>query len=268
MLAFIYWDVSPEIVDLGFIALRWYGILFALAFLAAHNILTRVYRIEKCPLQDLESFTIYVIIATIAGARLGHCLFYEPEKFLPHPLEIFKIWEGGLASHGAAIGILFGVYYYSRKNPRYNYLWLLDRIVITIALAGCFIRIGNLMNSEIIGKPSTVSWAFIFKNVDNFPRHPAQLYESITCLILFLVLLAFYNKKRERTTEGSLFGIFMTVVFTLRFLFEFLKENQVEFESSLSLNMGQILSIPLVFIGLATLLNAYKIINFRLNKYL
>lgn len=265
MFIHIYWDISPEIIDFGFATLRWYGLLFAIAFLVAHSILSKIFVLEKYPLKDLDSLTIYIAIGTIAGARLGHCIFYEPDIYLPDPLRIFKIWEGGLASHGAAIGILLAAYYYCRNFPRYDYFWLLDRLVITISLAGFFIRLGNLMNSEIIGIPTDLPWAFIFANIDMIPRHPAQLYEAASCLFLFFTLRFIYYKRKEETPEGSLLGIFMLVVFSLRFFFEFFKEDQVRFEEDLTFNMGQILSIPMIIVGFIILLGSYKIIKLKLN---
>ncbi|MCS6968200.1 MAG: prolipoprotein diacylglyceryl transferase [Cytophagales bacterium] len=249
-LLFIHWNADPEIFSIGPFTIRWYGLLFALGFFIGQFIMAHIYRLEGKPQADLEKLLLYMIISTVVGARLGHCLFYQPDYYLAHPIDILKIWEGGLASHGAAIGILLGLWLYSRKRPDQPYIWLLDRIVIVVALGGGLIRIGNLMNSEIIGKPTTLPWAFIFHKVDELPRHPAQLYEAISCLILFTILYRIYMKYKEKTPQGRLFGIFVWVVFGLRIGYEFIKENQVPFEENLPLNMGQLLSIPLVAIGL------------------
>ena len=189
LIAFIEWSVTPEIFHLGPVSVRWYGLLFAMAFVAGYFIMTWIFKKEGKPQPDLEQLSVYMIFGTVIGARLGHCLFYNPAYYLSNPIEIFKVWEGGLASHGAAIGILIAVYLFSKKKKNYSFLWIIDRIVIVVALAGTFIRLGNLFNSEIIGKPTDVSWAFIFTAVDDLPRHPTQLYESIAYFIIFLILL-------------------------------------------------------------------------------
>jgi prolipoprotein diacylglyceryl transferase len=200
-----------------------------------------------------------MIFGTVIGARLGHCLFYNPEYYLSNPIEIFKVWEGGLASHGAAIGILTAIYLFAKKKKNYPMLWTLDRIVIVVALAGTFIRLGNLFNSEIIGTPTEVSWAFVFTAVDDIPRHPAQLYESIAYFIIFLILLFIYYKGIEKNKNGLLFGLFLLLVFTFRFFVEFLKENQSGFEESLVLNMGQLLSIPFVIVGIVFIIKSFNL---------
>jgi len=258
LLAFIEWSVSPEIFHLGPISVRWYGFLFAMAFVAGYFIMTWVFNKEGRPRTDLEQLSVYMIFGTVIGARLGHCLFYNPEYYLSNPIEIFKVWEGGLASHGAAIGILTAIYLFSKKKKNYPMLWTLDRVVIVVALAGTFIRLGNLFNSEIIGRPTDVSWAFIFTAVDNIPRHPAQLYESIAYLIIFLILLFLYYKGIEKNKSGLLFGIFLVLVFTFRFFVEFVKENQSGFEETMVLNMGQILSIPFVLAGIVFITKSFK----------
>lgn len=258
---FITWDVSPELFNLGFLTIRWYGVLFALGFLAAQYFMTKMYKIEQKPEKEVDSLTIYMIAGTVLGARLGHCLFYEPEYYLVRPLEILKVWEGGLASHGAAAGIILTVYIFARNYNR-PFLWLLDRIVIIVPLVGAFIRTGNLMNSEIVGKATDLPWGFIFKQNFEFeqvPRHPSQLYEAISCVFLFLFLWWIYQKNKGNIPHGRLFGIHTIILFSLRFFYEFLKENQVDFEGNLTLNMGQILSIPLVLAGVFLLLRSYKV---------
>ena len=258
LLAFIEWSVSPEIFHLGPVSVRWYGFLFAMAFIAGYFIMTWVFKKESRPQPDLEQLSVYMIFGTVIGARLGHCLFYNPEYYLANPIEILKVWEGGLASHGAALGILSALYLFSKKKKNYPMLWTLDRIVIVVALAGTFIRLGNLFNSEIIGRPTEVSWAFIFTAVDNIPRHPAQLYESIAYFVIFLILLFMYYKGIEKNKTGLLFGLFLVLVFTFRFFIEFLKENQSGFEAGMTLNMGQILSIPFVFTGFIFIARSFK----------
>jgi len=250
LVAFIEWSVSPEIFHIGSITVRWYGFLFAMAFVAGYMIMTWVFKKEGRPQADLEQLSVYMIFGTIIGARLGHCLFYNPVYYLSNPIEIFKVWEGGLASHGAAIGIITAIYIFAKKKKKYNMLWTLDRIVIVVALAGTFIRLGNLFNSEIIGKPTEVAWAFIFTAVDDIPRHPAQLYESIAYFIIFLILLFIYHKGFAKNKDGLLFGLFLIFVFTFRFFVEFLKENQSSFEAGMTFNMGQLLSIPFVVAGI------------------
>ncbi|MCW8803612.1 MAG: prolipoprotein diacylglyceryl transferase, partial [Ignavibacteriaceae bacterium] len=233
LLAFIEWSVSPEIFHLGPVSVRWYGFLFAIAFVAGYFIMTWVFKKDNRPQTDLEQLSVYMIFGTVIGARLGHCLFYNPSYYLSNPIEILKVWEGGLASHGAALGILTAIYLFSNKNKKYSMLWVLDRVVIVVALAGTFIRLGNLFNSEIIGKPTDVSWAFIFTAVDYIPRHPAQLYESIAYLIIFVILFFIYHKGIEKNRSGLLFGLFLVLVFTFRFFIEFVKENQSGFEAGM-----------------------------------
>lgn len=261
MISYIIWDVNPEIFTIpqllgsGPFPVRWYGLLFAAGFLIGQQIMIRVFKNEKKPLEDIDALTLYMVISTVVGARVGHFLFYEPEVLFKNPLEVILPPYAGLASHGAVVGIIIGLFLYSksRKLTGQTFLWVADRMVIVIALAGSFIRLGNLMNSEIVGRPTDVPWGFIFmKNTEflQIPRHPAQLYESISCFILFFVLLGLWNKFKEKTPRGLLLGVFFVWVFTLRFLYEFLKENQEAFEANYALNMGQILSIPVVILGL------------------
>ncbi|MCS7004887.1 MAG: prolipoprotein diacylglyceryl transferase [Cytophagales bacterium] len=255
----IIWDVSPEIFSIGNFAIRWYGLLFALGFLVGQNMMMRFYKWEGKNEKDVEVLTLYMVIATVVGARLGHCLFYQPDIYLADPIQILYIWEGGLASHGAAIGIMIAIWLYTKKFPDQPYLWLFDRLVIPVALGGCFIRIGNLMNSEIVGKPTDLPWGFIFvRNQENFPRHPAQLYEAIFYFFTFLFLRAYYIKYKEKTPQGKIFGMFFVLVFGFRFLVEFLKKEQVDFEQSMLLNMGQLLSLPFIGLGIWLLRRAKK----------
>ncbi len=267
MLAYIVWDANPVLFSIdafnlfGFqfpqFEIRWYGLLFAAGFLIGMQIMTRIFRQEGKPQEDLDALLIYMVISTVLGARIGHYLFYEPEVLFRNPLEVILPPYRGLASHGATIGILTALWLYSRRKSSrltgQTFLWTTDRIVIAVALAGACIRLGNLMNHEIVGLPTTVPWGFIFKYNNEFPvgvpRHPAQLYEALSCLTLFFILLAMWNRMRAKTPRGLLLGIFLIWIFGLRFLFEYLKENQVAFENTLPLNMGQILSIPAVLIG-------------------
>lgn len=361
-LNYIIWNGSPEIFSVGSFSLRWYGLLFALGFLISQQILYYIFKKEGKPEKDVDTLTIYMIVATIVGARLGHVIFYQPELFIENPLSIFLPFEfsptfrftglQGLASHGGAFGILFALWLYARKKrPGQNYMQVLDRIVIVTALTGALIRFGNYFNSEIIGKPTESGYGIVFasnitdliksdgyvedvtyvaidsvtagtpyqpvkilltfkkdeqyteEQLQNYlggrvqsmlsfntgvtehlyqegslryrlgkegeryeavlytnviPRHPSQLYESASCVVLFLFLFFLWNRQKEKLPEGMLFGIFLVVCFGLRFLYEFLKENQVAFEEDMPLNMGQILSIPLVIAGLIILFKSLK----------
>lgn len=247
-LASITWTVDPEIFSLGIIDIRWYGLLFALGFVVGYYIMAWIFRREKVDIKILDSLTTYMVISTVIGARLGHVLFYEPATYFAHPLDIIKIWEGGLASHGAAIGILIALWLFGRayKKP---WLWTVDRIVIVTALAGAFIRMGNLMNSEIYGHATSLPWAFIFASDDNIPRHPTQIYEALCYVATFFFLLHKYRRTAAQPM-GRIFGWFLICIFGSRFFIEFLKEPQVMFEQTMALNMGQLLSIPFVIGGI------------------
>jgi phosphatidylglycerol---prolipoprotein diacylglyceryl transferase len=251
LLQYIHWNVNPEIFP-GILPVRWYGLLFAGAFVAGYFVLIRIFKNEfkntKQATEMLDKLAMYTLIATVIGARLGHTLFYEPAYYLANPLEILMVWQGGLASHGAAIGILIGVWLYSKKI-RKPYLWSLDRLVIVVALGGAFIRTGNLMNSEIYGHATNLPWAFVFNN-DGIPRHPTQIYEALSYLAIFIFLYKFYWTKNGKPTEGYIFGMFLILLFAARFFIEFLKEVQVNFEEGMALNMGQWLSIPFIIAGL------------------
>jgi phosphatidylglycerol:prolipoprotein diacylglycerol transferase len=361
LFSYVIWNASPEIFSLGWFSLRWYGLLFAAGFLLSQQVLYYIFRKEGKPESDVDSLTIYMVIATILGARLGHVIFYQPELFLSDPLSIILPFEfspfrftglQGLASHGGAFGILFALWLYSRKKkPGQNYLQVLDRIVIVVAITGALIRFGNFFNSEIIGKPSNNPLSVVFVNrvtesiegkkdspvqyvkvernnelpegahgrvpvfiyvvfkpgvdqskakayiesdvqyfinyydeyIDNqgsvikykadidgdgnyiarvstfgIARHPAQLYEAVSCVVLFLILFLIWNRKKENTPTGLIFGVFMVVLWSLRFAYEFLKEDQVAFEKGMTLNMGQILSIPLFIAGVFILIWALR----------
>lgn len=380
-LNYIVWDPNPEIFSIGSWEMRWYGLLWAVGFLIGQQVMFYIYRKEDKPERDVEALTIIMVIATILGARLGHVLFYEPDKYLSNPLSILKVWEGGLASHGAAIGILLAIYVYvnyviridfgtfeikKRKRPGQNYLWVVDRLVIVVALIGGLIRLGNFVNSEIVGIESNSDYGVVFARdaeqmlklysqgaveevdaskvdtdtsprsespllanvgpgatpenpvklevtfvrgiseedaraiiendftrafsqsdrlqedlrlpegglnytinqnrgivtaeilTEGIPRHPAQLYEAFSSLLIFVALFLLWKRKKEKTPPGMIFGIFLIVLFGLRFLYEFIKENQVDFEDELTLNMGQILSIPLVLAGIIILVRSFQ----------
>lgn len=263
MLLSILWDIDPEIFKIGPIAVRWYGLLFALGFLLGYYLVEKMFKKDGIQLEWLDKLFLYTMIATVVGARLGHVFFYGWEFYSQHPAEIIKIWRGGLASHGATIGILVALWFYSKKVSKKSMLWILDYVVIPVALAGCFIRLGNLMNSEIIGTQTHSEWGVQFIRASIYepraPRHPAQLYESICYLISFAVLSFMYWKTNAKQYRGRLFGAFFVMIFTARFFIEFIKENQEAFEQGMTLNMGQLLSIPFVLIGLFFFIRSFKI---------
>jgi len=257
-LLIIPWDANPEIFRIGPIAVRWYGLLFASSFLFGYIIINKMFRNENLSDALLDRLTVYMALGTIIGARLGHCLFYEPSYYLKHPLEIFAIWHGGLASHGAGIGILLSIWLFVRKEKK-DYAWAMDRIAIVVALSGFLIRMGNLMNSEIYGVETTVPWGFVFlRNNEVAPKHPTQIYEGLAYLLIFFLLYRIYWKNKGSHVQGSLISLFLILVFTARFFIEFVKEDQVGFEATMKLNMGQLLSIPFVLIGIVTLYLSYK----------
>lgn len=260
----IVWDVHPEAFTIPFIdwPVRWYGLLFVAGLLGAQYIMFHVFEAEGYDKRHVENLTIYVVLGTILGARLGHVFFYDASYYLSHPGEILMIWKGGLASHGGAIGILTAIWLFGRKY-KFGFLWLMDRLVLAVCFTGACIRVGNLMNHEIIGIVTDVPWAFQFlraypPEMAMEPRHPAQLYEAVYCLIILAIIYPIWRKKKAALSEGFLFGLFMVLLFTLRFLDEFLKENQEAFEDSLPINMGQILSIPFVIAGIFLIFRSQK----------
>lgn len=260
MLAYIYWNPSPVAFSLGPLQIRWYGLLFALPFVIGYFLMRDFYKKEKQASTYLDTLLTYVVLGAIIGARLGHCLFYEPEVYLRDPVRILKIWEGGLASHGGALGVILALWLYSCKTHQ-SFWWTTDRVAILVGMAGASIRLGNVMNSEIIGKPTDLPWAFIFARVDKIPRHPTQLYESLAYLLIFFLMLYLYHRflyKNRIIPPGYFVGLFLILVFTVRFFIEFLKEPQVGFEQNLPLNMGQLLSIPFIIFGLWLVLRKHK----------
>ncbi|MDZ7774886.1 MAG: prolipoprotein diacylglyceryl transferase [Bacteroidales bacterium] len=259
VISYIDWTVNPEIFNAEFtlplvgevqLAVRYYGVLFAMGFVLGYYIMLRFFKKEQLDVILLDQLATYMIVATIIGARLGHVLFYQPDYYFAHPSEILKIWHGGLASHGAAIGIIIALWMFAKKTKR-SFLWTIDRIVVMVALAGALIRTGNLMNSEIYGKATDVPWAFVFSVTDRMevPRHPTQIYEALAYLATFVFLYWYYHHKESKPPQGILLGWFFVLIFGFRFIVEFFKAPQVGFESDLMLNMGQILSIPFVILG-------------------
>ncbi|MFP4527668.1 MAG: prolipoprotein diacylglyceryl transferase [Candidatus Kapaibacterium sp.] len=250
LIASIYWDASPEFFSVGPITVRWYGLLFALGFAIGYQILWWMFRREGHSQKELDTLTVYMVAATIIGARLGHCFFYNPDYYLANPMKILMIWEGGLASHGAAIGIVLGVWIFAATNKRATFLWTADRLLVPVALAAAFVRLGNFMNSEILGHPADVPWAVVFASYDSVPRHPAQLYEAISYIAIFVFLLLYYKKHGEKTPRGILAGMFLILLFSARFFLEFFKMQQADFAPPLGIQMGQWLSIPFIITGI------------------
>jgi phosphatidylglycerol---prolipoprotein diacylglyceryl transferase len=266
---FITWDVKPELIE-GWKTPNLYGLLFVLGLILAFFVSKRLYKRDNMSEESLDKLVMYMVIATIVGARLGHVFFYGPyfdhidvngvfqRGYFSHPLDIFKVWEGGLASHGGILAIVIASYFYSKRVVKKSWLWTMDRLAAPGAIAGCFIRLGNLVNSEIVGEPSNAPWAFSFpyywndvlKEYDPTPRHPAQLYEALCYLAIFGLMLFLIYKKDMLKSEGKVFGWFMIVLFSARFLVEFIKIGQAERDAGLFLNTGQWLSIPFILVGI------------------
>ena len=261
----VNWNIDPVIFKIGAFQLRWYSILFVSGFILGWYIMKSFFKREGIKTELLDPMLYMLLICTIVGARLGHCLFYQPDYYLGSWQgfwEIFMPWKGGLASHGGTIAILLGIWWYASRYGRKNgfdYVWVIDHLVIPVAFAACFIRLGNLFNSEIYGAPTDLPWGFVFeRNGETVPCHPTQLYEAGTYLLLGIVLMWLYWKKLDKMYRGTFVGIFLIVCFGSRFLIEFIKNDQVEFEADMLLNMGQILSIPFVLLGIGFLVYAYK----------
>ena len=265
MNAILNWDVNPVIVMItDSFPLKYYGALFASGLLLGYYIVRNIYKKENISLENLDSLLVYVIVGTILGARLGHCLFYEPDYFFKHPIEILLpiqkiggvykfVGFQGLASHGGTIGVLIAIILYCKKF-KVNFLWLLDRMAIGVPVTAAFIRFGNFMNSEIYGKPTNGNWGVVFQRDDLIPRHPTQLYEAFSYLLIFGILFFMFKSERIKQTKGIIFGCFLTLLFLARFIIEFFKENQEVFENNMLINMGQILSIPFILIGLTLII--------------
>jgi phosphatidylglycerol---prolipoprotein diacylglyceryl transferase len=254
---YFVWNANPIAFSFGNFHVYWYGILFAAAILSGLEITKWIYKYEKKDQEQLDAIFLYVVIGIVVGARLGHCLFYEPDYYLAHPLEILYVHKGGLASHGGGLGAIIGIYLYKRKHSL-NLLWFLDKIAIPTAVFGFFVRLGNFMNSEILGRVTDVSWAVVFSRVDNLPRHPAQLYEAFSYLVIAVVLFIIYIKFRNRFKDGFFFGVFLVLVFIVRFLVEFVKERQADYAADTLLSTGQMLSIPFILLGVYLVFKALK----------
>lgn len=257
----------PEGVTIGPIAVRWYGLMFLIGFIAGYYIVRAMYRHEGAPEEWMPTLLIYVAVATIVGARLGHCLFYEWDYYSAHPAKIIAFWEGGLASHGGTIAIIIAIFIYSKYVTKRSPLWTFDRLVVAVALVACLIRLGNLFNSEIFGYATTLPWGFkyplsrewqlLYAPTDS-ACHPTQLYEAGVYLILFVVLMWMYWRKNLEERPGLLLGVFFIGVFLSRFLIEFVKNPQEDFERDMLLNMGQLLSIPFIIAGIWLVIRALR----------
>jgi len=267
LLNFIHWNANPELFNLGPLSVRWYGLLFASGFLIGYYIGEKMLKSEKVPQKWIDSLFFYIIIATIVGARLGHVFFYGWEYYSQYPAEIFKVWHGGLASHGGAIGIFLALMIHSKLITKRNVFWTIDRIVVPTALVAGFIRLGNLMNSEIYGIETTLPWGFIFeRNGEAVAKHPTQIYEALAYFISFGILMYMYWRTRSKYKEGLLTGMFFILIFAARFFIEYIKEDQEAFEATMSLNMGQWLSVPFVLAGIFLVLRALKLPEKIYNK--
>jgi len=264
-LLFVNWHVNPVMFQIGPFALRWYSILFVSGFIIGWFIFQRFFRKEGIPETLLDPLLYTLLAGTIIGARLGHCLFYQPDYYLGSWkgfLEIFMPWKGGLASHGGTIALLIAMWWFAKhygKKYDFDLLWILDHLAIATAFAACLIRLGNLFNSEIYGDVTNLPWGFVFQlRGETLPKHPTQLYEAGSYLLLGILLVSLYKYKLEKMYRGTFIGLFFIICFGMRFLIEFIKEPQVGFEESMALNMGQLLSIPFVLLGIGLLIYAYK----------
>ena len=262
MLDYITWAANPDIISSP-ITVRWYGLMFAIGFIIGYEIVARIFKHEGAPERWLGILLIYVVIATIVGARLGHVFFYEWDVYSQNPIRILYIWEGGLASHGGTIAIIIAIILYSIFVTKRSPLWTFDRLVIAIALVGGLIRLGNLFNSEIFGTATTLPWGFMFVRSREWHMlyegqavHPTQIYEALCYFALFGLLMWMYWKKNAEERPGLIFGVFFIGIFLRRFLIEFIKNDQVAREATMSLNIGQQLSIPFILLGVGLIIYA------------
>ncbi len=255
----VFWNVDPVIFSIGSFDIRYYGLLWAVAFGIGLWIFSIIIKRENLDSKLLDSLFWYGVLSTVIGARLGHCLFYEPETYLLNPVRILNIREGGLASHGAAFGLLAGLWMFSRKRHM-PYIWSLDRIGIVVAIGGAAIRLGNLMNSEIYGTPTDLPWGFIFARAgETVPMHPTQIYEALAYLAIFGVMMwMYFGRNLAVRRPGVMFGVFLILLFGARFVIEYIKNPQEEFEQGMSLLMGQWLSIPFILLGVGILIWALR----------
>lgn len=257
-MTYIIWNINPNILEFGPLQLRWYGLLFVGSFFLGLMILQWIYKREGKDPAVLDNLLIYIMVGAVVGARLMHCFAYEPEFYLSHPLEIFKVWKGGLASHGGLLGVLIALYIFTK---RYNesYLWLLSRIAIPGALSAAFVRFGNFFNSEILGKPSELPWAIIFSRIDMIPRHPVQLYEALSYLIILALLITIYRRVSPLFATKILPGVFLITIFTARFFIEYAKTRQAAYTTDLPFTTGQLLSVPYIIAGIIWIVWALRV---------
>jgi len=246
------WNADPILLHLGPLQLYWYGLLFVGSFVIGSKILEWMYRKENREVEQLDSLFMYIIIGAAVGARLVHCFFYDPSYYLANPLKILAVWEGGLASHGGVMGVLLATWLFSRKYKE-SFFWLLSRLAVPAALSGAMIRMGNFMNSEIVGQPTDVPWAIIFERVDNLPRHPSQLYEAVAYLAIFILLLLVYRAIKPSFATKILPALWFLTIFTVRFFLEFVKTKQAAYNVDQLLTTGQWLSLPFIALGLVWL---------------
>lgn len=269
ILDYIIWNTDPVLFRIGNFAVRWYSVLLVLSFYISYLFVDHIFEREHFSKTTMHTFGIFIIAGMLLGGRLVHCLFYEPEYYLKFPLDIIKPWRGelgngakfvgyrGMSGHGSVIGIILGIVI-NAVRTKTSMIWMIDRIAIFGPLIGLFVRVGNLFNSEILGTNSALPWAFIFKRVDNIPRHPVQLYEAFSYLIIFIVCWEYYKRKAGSEKPGAILGLVLVLVYISRFILEFFKEDQSRIESTMNLNMGQILSIPFIIIGILLLLRPVK----------
>lgn len=269
MLSDITWTADPAIFTIGSKEIRWYSLMFIIGFGIGYKIVERMWRRESINPKWIDPLLYYTLIGTVVGARLGHCFFYDPGYYLSHPIEILKVWEGGLASHGGVLGIIVAIYFYSKYVSRQSMLWTFDKLVVPTGLVAALIRIGNLINHEVYGLPTDRPWGFRFienlhawrqgaEPIFSAPSHPTQIYEAVCYLLTFVLCMWLYFKKDAWKKEGLIFGIFMICIFTARFFIEFLKNNQEDFEAAMPINMGQCLSIPFIVTGIYFVVRAWR----------
>lgn len=277
MLSDITWTADPAIFTIGSKEIRWYSLMFIIGFGIGYKIVERMWRRESINPKWIDPLLYYTLIGTVVGARLGHCLFYDPGYYLSHPIEILKVWEGGLASHGGVLGIIVAIYFYSKYVSRQSMLWTFDKLVVPTGLVAALIRIGNLINHEVYGLPTDRPWGFRFienlhawrqgaEPIFSAPSHPTQIYEAVCYLLTFVLCMWLYFKKEAWKKEGLIFGIFMICIFTARFFIEFLKNNQEDFEAAMPINMGQCLSIPFIVMGIYFVVRAWRRSNLNSMK--
>ena len=267
--ASIVWDVDPVLLHLGSWEIRWDGLMWGLGFIFAYEIMARLFRKEQYPENWVDKLFIYCIVSSVIGARLGHCLFYEWDFYTAHPVEILKIWKGGLASHGGVFALILALIIYSKKVTKKNVWWLFDRMIPAVAIVCLCIRFGNLMNSEIFGSPTTLPWGFEFvrsrewqelynQNGEAQACHPTQIYEMLYCLVAFVVSWVMYRKYHLQKYVGLITGVSLLIFFGARFGLEFMKNPQVVEEVGMALNIGQLLSLPLILLGVYLIFTCKK----------